>query len=103
MARPITIPVPHHLGQQVAFDRVKSLCDQIRTKYADQMTIEKETWANNRLDFRIKALKQTISGNVDVQEAVVNVVLQLPFLLLPMSGKATAIIERRLQAILQPM
>jgi len=102
MSRTITISVPHSLGQQMALERVTSLCNQIRAQYADRMKVTKEVWTGNRLDFAIEALTRTVSGAIDVEDNAVAIAVDLPFLLWPLASKAKALIERRAKAILQP-
>jgi hypothetical protein len=70
-------------------------------QYADRMKVTKEIWTGNRLDFAIEALTRTVSGSLDVEDAAVNIVVDLPFLLWPLANKAKALIERRAQASLQ--
>lgn len=86
----------------MALERVTSLCNQIRVQYADRMTVTKEIWTGNRLEFAIEALTRTVSGIVNVEDNAVTIIVDLPFLLWPLASKARALIERRAQAILQP-
>jgi Putative polyhydroxyalkanoic acid system protein (PHA_gran_rgn) len=44
-------------------------------------TVEEETWTGDRLQFRVTALAQTVSGTIDVADDQVHLQVYLPWLL----------------------
>jgi hypothetical protein len=100
MSRPLVVSIPHNLGREAALKRIRDGIGQIRTSYAAQMTVLEETWTGDRLDFSIMALKQTVSGSIDVAESTVTVSVMLPLFLSMLAEKAKGLIQQRGQLML---
>ena len=101
MSRPLTVTIPHNLGRGVALTRVKDGIAQLRSSYAGQLSILEEAWSGDRLDFRLTALKQTVSGSIEVAETTVTVSVILPIFLSVLAEKAKALIQHRGQLMLE--
>lgn len=101
MSRPLTVTIPHNLGRESALKRIKEGIVQLRSTYAGQFTVLEETWTADKLDFRISALKQTVSGSIDVAETTVTVSVMLPLLLSVLAEKAKSAIQHRGQLMLE--
>ena len=101
MSRPLTVTIPHNLGREVALKRIKDGIVQLRSTYAGQLTVLDENWAGDKLDFRISALKQTVSGSIEVAETTVTVSVMLPLFLAMLAEKAKAAIQHRGQLMLE--
>lgn len=101
MPQPITVTIPHNLGRGVALMRVKDGIAQLRSGYAGQLSILEESWSGDRLDFRLTALKQTVSGSIEVAETTVTVSVILPIFLSVLAEKAKAMIQQRGQLMLE--
>ena len=59
------------------------------------LKVDEERWEDNRMIFRVRALGQAASGNVDVAEDHVRVEVTLPFLLQRFAEMAQAVIRER--------
>jgi hypothetical protein len=81
MSKPLTVSIPHRLGQQEAVDRLKRGLARTRVDYSRFIAIDEEVWADNRLNFRMRALGQACSGIIDVMEDHVRLEVTLPWLL----------------------
>lgn len=64
------------------------------------MQVEEERWSGDSMNFRIRALGQIASGQVDVGDDQVRVEVVLPWLLQRFAEMAQAIIKKRGQLLL---
>jgi len=64
------------------------------------MQVEEERWSGDTLAFRIRALGQIATGQVDVTDDHVNVQVVLPWLLQRFAEMAQATIKKRGQLLL---
>ena len=80
MAKPLVVTIPHALGKQEALRRLKSGMARVLGGIP-VMKVEDQTWADDRLSFRVSALGQVASGTVDVGDDSVRLEVMLPLLL----------------------
>jgi hypothetical protein len=80
MPPPLIVSIPHRLGRDEATRRLKSGLETTRTKLGQIFTIEEETWTDNRLQFRVRALGHAANGTVDVAEDHARLEVMLPWL-----------------------
>jgi hypothetical protein len=91
MSRPLIVSIPHRLGKDEALRRIKTGLGDVRAKFGQLLRIEDETWTDNRLQFRVSALMQSISGTIDVLDDYVRLEVLLPEFL------------ARIAAVIQPL
>ena len=88
MAAPITITIPHKLGNAEAKSRVHASVNRFKDQMAGaglgQMNHD---WSEDRLAFHAKALGQSINGRIDVRESDLQIEIELPALLGGLAGK----------------
>jgi Putative polyhydroxyalkanoic acid system protein (PHA_gran_rgn) len=101
MSRPLTVTIPHNLGREAAHKRIQDGIAHLRSTYAGQFTVLDETWNGDKLDFRISALKQTVTGSIEIAETTVTVIVILPIFLAMLAEKAKALIQQRGQLMLE--
>ncbi|HEY0833664.1 MAG TPA: polyhydroxyalkanoic acid system family protein [Azospirillum sp.] len=89
MSKPLTVTIPHQLGRQEAKDRIERGLGQVRSQLSSLQASVEESWTDDRLDFRLSALAQTIAGRIDVDEREVRVEVDLPWLLAKLGEKLT--------------
>jgi len=94
MPAPLVVSIPHSLGREEAMRRLKTGLTRAATK-VPILSVDEERWDNNRMIFRVRALGQAASGNVDVEEDHVKVEVTLPFLLQRFAEMAQAAIRER--------
>lgn len=94
MTKPLLVSIPHHLGKEEAVRRLKSGLSTVRTSYGHLFSIQEETWAGDRLQFRISALAQAVSGSIDVFDDHVNLEVVLPWLLAAIAEKLQPLIRK---------
>jgi hypothetical protein len=79
---------------QEATRRLKSGLETVRTKLGQVFTIEEETWTDNRLRFRVRALGQAANGTIDIAEDHARLEIALPWLLAQITDR----IQRAIQS-----
>jgi len=94
MSAPLVVSLPHRLGREEATRRLK----EGLTRAAASMPVlkvDEERWEDNRMIFRVRALGQAVSGQVDVADDHVRVEVTLPWLLQRFAQVAQAAIKNR--------
>jgi hypothetical protein len=81
MSKPLVVMIPHRLGQDEALRRLKTGLREVRDKFGQFFSVEDETWTGNRLQFRVHAMAQSVSGTIDVFADHVRLEVVLPWLL----------------------
>lgn len=92
MSKPLVVSIPHNLGREEAVRRMKSGLAGARTQYGHLLTVNEETWNDNQLTFRVTALAQAVSGNIDIADDHVRLEVMLPWLLAKLAERAQAVI-----------
>jgi hypothetical protein len=101
MSPPLIVSIPHRLGRDEATRRLKSGLETARTKLGQIFAIEEETWTDNRLQFRIRALGQAANGTVDVAEDHARLEVMLPWPLAQIADKIQRAIQSQGRAMLE--
>ena len=99
MSAPLVVSIPHRLGREEAVRRLKSGLGRAAASIP-VMQVEEERWSGDSMNFRIRALGQVASGQVDVTDDHVNVQVVLPWLLQRFAEMAQAAIRKRGQLLL---
>ncbi|MGC1358998.1 MAG: polyhydroxyalkanoic acid system family protein [Xanthobacteraceae bacterium] len=94
MSKPLVVSIPHRLGKDEAIRRLKTGLAEIRTKYSQLFSVSEETWDQARLQFRISALGQAVSGTIDVAEDSVRLEIFMPWLLAKLAETLQPLIRR---------
>jgi hypothetical protein len=101
MPKPLVVSIPHRLGQAEATTRLKGGLEAARVKYGQLISWQEQTWSGNRLDFRLVALAQSISGAMEVFEDHVRLEIILPWLLAAIAEKIQPLIQREGMLLLE--
>jgi len=101
MPPPLIVSVPHRLGREEATRRLKSGLETARTKLGQVFTVEGETWTDNRLQFRVRALGQATNGTIDVAEDHARLEVTLPWPLAQIADKLQRAIQSQGTAMLE--
>ena len=99
MSAPLVVSIPHHLGREEAVRRLKTGLGRAAVSIP-VMQVEEERWSGDTMNFRIRALGQIASGQVDVADDHVKVQVVLPWLLQRFAEIAQAAIRKRGQLLL---
>lgn len=95
MSKPVVVTIPHQLGRQGAKNRLTTGLADARTQLSGKFASIEETWTDDRLDFRLVAMGQTVAGRIDVYEDSVRVEVDLPWMLAALANKVTGRIEKQ--------
>ncbi|MCW2080529.1 UNVERIFIED_ORG: hypothetical protein M2193_002704 [Bradyrhizobium japonicum] len=99
MSAPLVVSIPHRLGREEAVRRLKSGLGRAAASIP-VMQVEEERWSGDSMTFRIRALGQIATGQVDVADDHVKVQVVLPWLLQRFAEMAQATIRKRGQLLL---
>jgi hypothetical protein len=80
MSAPLVVSIPHRLGREEAVRRLRGGLARAAAS-VPIMTVDEETWNGDKMFFRVRALGQAASGNIDVADDHVRVEVMLPWLL----------------------
>jgi Putative polyhydroxyalkanoic acid system protein (PHA_gran_rgn) len=78
---PITITISHRLGRAEARRRLDNGLGHIRAQLTPLVSTLDYAWTGDRLTFSLSAIRQAITGRIDVEDDIVRVELGLPLLL----------------------
>ena len=98
---PITVTISHRLGREGAKRRIDDGLVSIRAEIAPYIKTLDYAWEDYRLDFRVVAMMQTITGRIEVYEDFVKVELALPRLLHLLAKTIAGRIENRAATLLE--
>ena len=99
MSAPLVVSIPHRLGREEAVRRLKAGLGRAAASIP-VMQVEEERWSGDSMSFRIRALGQIATGQVDVADDQVKVQVVLPWLLQRFAEMAQATIRKRGQLLL---
>lgn len=94
-SKAVVVTIPHDLGRQGARRQIEQGLVQIRSQLHGKVATVEEQWAGDRLDFRVSAVGQTVTGFIDVMEQEVRVEVMLPWILATIAQKLGAKIQHQ--------
>lgn len=94
MSAPLVVSIPHQLGREEATRRLKAGLTRAASSIP-VLKVDQETWEENRMVFRIRALGQAASGHLDVADDHVRLEVTLPWLLQRFAEVAQVAIRNR--------
>jgi hypothetical protein len=95
MAKPLIVSIPHNLGKTEAMRRLQGGMSSLKSQFGDKVASIDESWNGNRMDFRVGAMGQNVSGHLEVMEEQVRVEVQLPWILAMIAEKAKTFIQKQ--------
>jgi hypothetical protein len=101
MSKPLTVSIPHNLGRTEAMRRLQGGMGSLRSQFGDKLTKIEDTWTDNRMDFNVAALGQSVSGHLEVFDDSVQVEVQLPWILSMIAEKVRPVIEKQGRLMLE--
>ena len=100
MGKHFEVSVPHQLSQEEALDRIKSLVEDLKAQYGNQVSNVSENWHDNSCDFSLKMKMFKISGTMEVNDSTAEIRGSMPPGTGRFEGKAKALIEERAKKLL---
>ena len=99
MSAPLVVSIPHRLGREEAVRRLKTGLGRAAASIP-VVQVEEERWSGDTMNFRIRAMGQIASGQVDVADDHVKVEVTLPWLLQRFAEMAQGAIRKHGQLLL---
>ena len=94
MSAPLVVSIPHRLGREEAVRRLRGGLSRVAASFP-VLTVDEERWEGDRMFFRVRALAQAASGQIDVAEDHVRLEVMLPWLLQRFAEIAQRVIRER--------
>lgn len=104
MGRPVTVNIPHTLGQKEAHRQIADGFDSVQRGMSPGLAgaiAFQQRWEGERLHFEGSGLGQTISGRLDVLDDSVQILVDLPELLVAIAERLKASLTTRTAKLLQ--
>jgi hypothetical protein len=101
MTETLTVLIPHRLGKDEALRRLKSGIDQAAARFKSAFTVQEETWNDNVLQFRVKALGQGVQGRIEIEETQVKLDVELPWLIARLAKNIQRVVQTQGLGILE--
>lgn len=101
MSEPLIVSIPHRLGKDEATRRLKVGIHQGVAQLGGVIRVDEEIWSGDRLSFRLTALRQQITGALDVMDSSVRLEITLPWLLAGLARTLQATLTRRGATLLE--
>jgi hypothetical protein len=83
----IEVRTEHHLTAEEAAERLRIFGEQLKQKHGDEVTILKEDWNDQTLDFSLSAKGITIDGQLIAADREATVTCNLPFAAMLFRGR----------------
>lgn len=81
MAETVTVTIPHRLTRAEARKRLEEGFERATGQMAGKAVALEQTWTGDHLDFVARVMGQAINGRIDVEDAAVQLAVDLPWLL----------------------
>jgi len=97
----LEIKIPHTLSQQEALTRIQNALPQLKVQHSDKISDLEETWSGNTGTFKFKLSGFKVSGSVIVEDSVVIITGDLPFLAVPFKSQIENTIRQQTEVLLK--
>lgn len=101
MPEPLVVTISHTLGRAEAKRRLDAGLGHIRREVMPYVSTLDLAWQGDRLDFHVKAVGQTITGGVEIEEELVRIEIRLPWLLRLIGNNVVSRIRREGRQLLE--
>jgi putative polyhydroxyalkanoate system protein len=95
MSKPLVVSIPHGLGKDEARRRLETGFTGLKQQFGQHLTAVQDTWSGDRMDFKLAAMGQQVTGHLVVKADTVDLEVNLPFLLAMMAEKAKTFIQKQ--------
>ena len=82
----MNVSIPHRLTRAEAKRRIQEHILVLRKEHSAIVTKVQESWKDDRMDFAVTGMGQTISGHLTVDDQMVHLEVALPWLLSILAG-----------------
>ncbi|MEL7272336.1 MAG: polyhydroxyalkanoic acid system family protein [Pseudomonadota bacterium] len=101
MSEKITVNIPHKLGKDAARSRIENGFAKVQEQIVGKAVEVEQSWTNDRMDFAVGMMGQSVKGRLDVADNHVHVELDLPWLLAKLAGPIREKLTKGTQVLLE--
>ena len=102
MAKSVTVSLSHDLEPAEVKRRLVTGLADARAKHGQYLSGATETWTSeNQMDFNVRAIGQSVTGNLRIEPKVVHVTVNLPTLLAMFAERLKPRIESEARKLLE--
>ena len=101
MTDTLTLSIAHRLGTVEAARRLKEGFARTHGHLGPMIAMEQETWQEDTLRFRMRALGQTAAGTIEVLEDALRIEVSLPWLLAKAAQRLLPILNKEATRLLE--
>jgi Putative polyhydroxyalkanoic acid system protein (PHA_gran_rgn) len=101
MSQPLLISIPHRLGRMEARRRLDSGIGRLQSELSALLSGLNYHWEGDTLNFVASAMWQRITGRIEVQDEVVRVEIDLPWIMQLLRDTITKRVRGRGIALLE--
>jgi putative polyhydroxyalkanoate system protein len=95
MAETINVEIPHRLTRAEAKSRLEGGLQKVHEQIAGRAVTVEQQWSGDHLDFTAAMMGQKITGRLDVEDEVVRLELDLPWLLASIANKVKGQLKKQ--------
>jgi hypothetical protein len=96
----ISMSIPQSIGQAEATQRLQTAFSDAKVQYAGQFSDLKEEWNGSTGNVSLKAGGFNVSAQVQITDTAVDVVADVPMMLLPFKGQIEQMVKERAATLL---
>ena len=100
MSRPVTVTLSHEHSKAEARRRIDEGIGRLTGQLGSVAKVE-HSWSGDQLDFRARAMMQTITGDITVLDDHVRITVVLPNILAGMAEKISGNLTKQGQILLE--
>jgi hypothetical protein len=97
----IDVSIPHRLTRDEAKCRLQSGAAQLRAQFGPSVAHVQETWQDYHADFRFTAMGQAITGRMDVDDHLIRMSVDVPWVLGMIADKIRGKVEQEGRKLLE--
>jgi len=95
VSKPLVVTISHSLGKEEALRRLQGGLAETMRLLANKVVLVENAWTDNRANFSVRAVGQTVTGTIEVEADVVRLEAQLPWLLAMFAERVKTYIASR--------
>jgi hypothetical protein len=96
----LNLNIPHQLSKEEALSRIKNLLATVKDEQKDVVTDLKEDWQDNKGNFSFKAKGFNLAGDIEVNDADVQIHSELPIAVSFFKGVISDMIMKKTKELL---
>lgn len=101
MQKTIDVSIPHRLGKAEAKSRLQGGAEKLRAQFGGQVAQVHESWTGDHADFRFTAMGQAITGRMDVEESLIKLSVDVPWVLGMLADKIKGKLQQEGKKLLE--